>query len=63
MKQAVQIKLIEHDKFEVNIPSEGHTLYVDKPAEGYKPAGPNPLEIFLSSLGTCTGVYAKLMQR
>ncbi len=59
MEQKIEVNFLENDKFEVNIGSSGKKFYIDKKAENYAPCGPNPLEVFLSSLGGCIGVYAK----
>lgn len=32
---------------------------MDKKGDDYRPYGPNSLELFLSSLGACIGVFAK----
>ena len=34
-------------------------MCVDRSAPDYKSQGPNPLEVFLSALGSCIGVFAK----
>ena len=59
MEQKVEIKFLENDKFEVVAVSSGAKLYADSKKEDYNPSGPNPLELFLSSLGACIGVFAK----
>jgi len=59
MNQRVEVKFLEKDKFEVRAISSETTIYVDKKEPGLAPAGPNPLELFLSSLASCSGVFAK----
>lgn len=55
----VDVNFLGDDKFRVNTYSSGVTFYVDKTKENYLPTGPNPLELFLSSLASCVGVYSK----
>ena len=56
----VEVKFLEKDKFEVSADTAGTKFYVDKKHQEYDPSGPNPLEVFLSSLGSCVGVFAKM---
>lgn len=58
MQQQVTVVFQKQDVFEVQAAS-GTALRVDKKKEGTVPAGPNPLELMLSALGSCIGVYAK----
>jgi len=58
MDVAVTVQAITEDKFAVSC-SSGAKICVDKSKEGHISEGPNPLELFLSSLGACVGVYAK----
>ncbi len=53
----VEIKAEEKDKFLANFSSSDTKIYVDLNKE--KASGPNPLELFLSSLASCVCVYAK----
>lgn len=54
----VQVKYQEGEKFIAQVKS--HQIVVDQPKEkGGTDMGMNPLEIFLSSLGSCVAVYAK----
>ena len=59
MNTELKVNFLENDKFEVVTNTSGITFYVDKRQDDYVPCGPNPLELFLSSLGACIGVYAK----
>ncbi len=59
MNQKVEVKFLSKDKFEVRAVSSATTIYVDKKEPDSIPSGPNPLELFLSSLASCTGVFAK----
>lgn len=34
-----------------------YTVKTDQPAQGYQPADPSPFLVFLSSIGTCAGIY------
>ncbi|MEI8349540.1 MAG: OsmC family protein [Candidatus Omnitrophota bacterium] len=58
MDIAVKVQAAAEDKFTIEC-SSGAKLRVDKSKEGSIPEGPNPLELFLSSLAACVGVYAK----
>lgn len=58
-KRAISVSLTGKDKFQIKADASGTTYYVDKRSEGYDPAGPDPLEMFLSSLGACVGVFSK----
>jgi uncharacterized OsmC-like protein len=58
-KRSISISLTGKDKFQIKADISGVTYYVDKKSQGYDPAGPDPLEMFLSSLGACIGVFAK----
>ena len=58
METKVEVKLSGEDRFEVTTLTNEVRFYVDKKKENYTPQGPNPLELFLSSLGSCVGVYA-----
>jgi len=60
VEQRVEVKFIDKDKFEVKTISSNQTLYTDKQSQGHDPCGPNPLELFLSSLGSCIGVFSKM---
>lgn len=53
MQQKIRVKFSAGDKFEINALNSGAKIYVDKAKDGYAPIGPNPLELFLSSLGAC----------
>ena len=59
MQVTTQLNFIEQDLFKATPGFSDVELYIDKPREGYSPKGPNPLEIFLTSVGGCVGVYAK----
>jgi len=59
MEVKVSVALLAEDKFEVTTSVPGVKIYVDKKKDTGTPAGPNPLELFLSALGSCIGVYAK----
>lgn len=60
METRIEVKFIQEDKFQIKTSPSETTLLIDKPKEGYLPQGPNPLELFLSALGGCIGVYAKM---
>jgi len=53
------VKYSHDDVFEVEALDSRVKLYIDKLAENHSPQGPGPLEMFLSALGGCVGVYAK----
>ncbi len=59
MQVKAEVKFLEGDKFDINIPFSNLDLYIDKRKEDHSPSGPNPLELFISALGGCIGVYAK----
>ena len=58
----MQIKVnVEHKEkhlFCVNLENSQSSFYIDKKEEGYTPKGGNSLEVFLSALAGCIGVYA-----
>ena len=56
----VEVKFLEKDKFEISADTTGTKFYVDKKHEEFDSHGPNPSEVFLSSLGSCIGVFAKM---
>jgi len=57
--RTVEVTFWEKDKFAIAAQASGVNFYSDKKSENYVPAGPDPLELFLSSLASCVGVYAK----
>jgi uncharacterized OsmC-like protein len=59
MEVKAEVKFLQGDKFDINIPFSNLDLYIDKRKEDHSPSGPNPLELFISALGGCIGVYAK----
>ena len=59
MEVKAEVKFLEGDKFDINIPFSNLDLYIDRRKEDHSPSGPNSLELFISSLGGCIGVYAK----
>ena len=59
MEVKVDVKFVENDKFKVVNHISGTNSYVDSKEVATIPAGPNPLELFLSSLGACLAIYAK----
>ncbi len=60
METRAEIKFIQEDKFQIRTSPSEATLLIDKMKEAYLSQGPNPLELFLSALGGCIGVYAKM---
>lgn len=59
MNQRAEVKFLEKDKFEIKTYPSEVQIYADKKEADSTPAGPNPLELFLSSLASCIGVFAK----
>jgi uncharacterized OsmC-like protein len=59
MEIKTEVTFLEKDKFKAKGSLSELEVCMDKKEEGYTPAGPTPLELFLSSLGGCIGVYAK----
>jgi len=55
----VEIKSKHNGKFTVDCLSSNKTFNVDVSHDPSSLEGPNPLEVFLSALGSCTGVYAE----
>ncbi|MBP7088069.1 MAG: OsmC family protein [Candidatus Omnitrophica bacterium] len=60
METRAEVKFIQEDKFQIKTYPSETTLFIDKMKEAYLPQGPNSLELFLSALGGCIGVYAKM---
>ncbi|MDD5195625.1 MAG: OsmC family protein [Candidatus Omnitrophica bacterium] len=58
METKVELKFKGDDKFEINAFTNDVKIHVDKKKEGSPATGANPLELFLSSLAACVGVYA-----
>ncbi|MFH1875957.1 MAG: OsmC family protein [Candidatus Omnitrophota bacterium] len=58
METRVDLKFLQNDQFEIVAATNQVTITVDKKKEGVPASGPNPLELFLSSLASCVGVYA-----
>ena len=60
MQIKAEVNFLKEDVFQIKtFPSEA-LLSIDKKKEGQVPGGPNPLEMFLSALAGCIGVYAKM---
>ena len=59
MEITARLDFIEEDLFKASSDSGFLELYIDKPRQDYTPKGPNPLEMFLSSVGGCVGDFAK----
>ena len=59
MEIIVGVDFIDNEVFKISADMSQTTLYVDKKEVDHPAKGPNPLELFLSSLGSCVGVYAK----
>jgi len=57
MEIKVSVKAEEKDKFIADFYSSATKIYVDLNKDNA--AGPNPLELFLSSLASCVCVYAR----
>lgn len=58
METKVELRFLKGDTFEIKTHTNEVTMYVDKKKEGQPASGANPLELFLSSLAACVGVYA-----
>lgn len=55
----VKIKYLDGQRFIVE--ARNHRMIIDQPTDkGGTDEGMNPLEIFLSALGSCVGMYTKL---
>jgi len=59
MEIKASVNFLEDDLFKIENQSLSPNLYIDKPKDDYMPKGPNSLEMFLSALGGCVGVFAK----
>jgi uncharacterized OsmC-like protein len=55
----VEISSKQNGKFAVTCLSSNKTFTVDASKDNASLEGPNPLEVFLGALGSCTGVYAE----
>ncbi|MBN2484204.1 MAG: OsmC family protein [Candidatus Omnitrophica bacterium] len=54
----VHVEYKEKHIFAVHTENSQSSFYIDKKEEGYTPLGANSLELLLSSLAGCIGVYA-----
>lgn len=59
MQVEAQVNFLENDKFQAKGSLSQVPVYIDKNKETESACGSNPLELFLSALGGCVGVYAK----
>lgn len=59
MQVTANIEWENESRFGIRTESFPDTFFIDKKTEDHQPAGPNSLELLLSSLGGCIGVYAK----
>ena len=57
--EEVKVSFLSDNKFEVSTVSSQVKFYIDKKAEDYIPRGPAPIELLLSSLAGCIGVFAR----
>ncbi len=55
----ITVEFKKDNIFELQFSSFPDNFYIDRDRPDYTPLGPNPVELFLSSLGGCIGVYAK----
>lgn len=59
MDVRVNLEFVEKDKFIVKFEGMDTKIFIDKRTDEITPVGPTPLELFLSSLAGCIGVYSK----
>jgi len=55
----VEVKFVGGEKLAVNALESRTQFFIDKAHGGDTAAGPNPLEVFLASLGGCLSVYGR----
>lgn len=55
----VSAKFIEKDKFKIYAVNTETNIIIDQKQPDHETEGPNPLELFLSSLAGCIGTFAK----
>ena len=55
----VEVRFLEGEKLSVTAVDSGTQFFIDKAADGHAASGPNPLEVFLASLGGCMSVYGR----
>lgn len=54
----VTVRHLDRDRFEINV--RDHTVIVDQPAaDGGMDTAPTPTELFIASLASCIGFYAR----
>jgi putative redox protein len=58
MSAVVNVRHLADDKFEITV--RGHEMRVDQPVDGGgEDTGPAPTELFVASLASCVGFYAR----
>ena len=55
----VSVDFLNDYNFKVNCDKSGKSLFIDSVKEDKSGLGPSPVELFLSSLAGCIGVFAK----
>jgi len=60
MQIKAELKYKHNDLFEIEAFPSQVKLKIDKAKEGYHAEGPNSVEMFLSSMAGCLGVFAKI---
>ncbi len=58
MQVTVNVAWQNDHAFRVQLENSQKAFVIDKKTEDHVPSGPNSLEVFLSSLGGCIGIYA-----
>lgn len=59
MRKELNVLYLDGNRFRVSLAGSDVAFFSDKAEEGHPVSDPDPLDLLLSSLGTCVGLFAK----